>query len=82
LVDEDDATTVADVLSRRPVYKEAKNVDRTTQIFKETKDGLIMNKEIQLRMVTIDNEDGIDQKIKEATEKDERYPEARIEEDG
>jgi hypothetical protein len=82
LVDEDDATTVADVLSIRPVYKEAKNVDRTTQIFKETKDGLIMNKEIQLRMVTIDNEDGIDQKIKEATEKDERYPEARIEEDG
>jgi hypothetical protein len=75
-------TTVADVLSRRPVYKKAKNVDRTTQIFKETKDGLIMNKEIQLRMVTIDNEDGIDQKIKEATEIDERYPEARIEEDG
>ena len=59
------------MLSRRPVYKKAKNVDRTTQIFKETKDGLIMNKEIQLRMVTIDNEDGIDQKIKEATEIDE-----------
>jgi len=64
--------TVADALSRRPDYQEAKQVDRTTQIFKETNEGLIMNKNIQLRMVTIKQSDEIDRKIKELTDKDER----------
>ena len=74
--------TVADALSRRPDYQEAKQVDRTTQIFKETNEGLIMNKNIQLRMVTIEQSDEIDKRIKELTDKDERYPELRKGDDG
>ena len=74
--------TVADALSRRPDYQDAKQVDRTTQIFKETNEGLIMNKNIQLRMVTIEQSDEIDRKIKELTDKDERYPELRKGDDG
>ena len=54
--------TVADALSRRHDYQEAKQIDRTTQIFKESDNGLIMNKNIQLRMVAIEQNDEIDKK--------------------
>ena len=74
--------TVADALSRRPDYQDAKKVDRTTQIFKETENGIIMNKDIQLKMVTIEQNDEIDKKIKEATKNDNRYPDSEIEGDG
>ena len=69
--------TVADALSRRPDYRDAKQVDRTSQVFKETDKGLIMNKDIQLRMVTIEQSDEIDEKIKRLTDSDARYPELK-----
>jgi hypothetical protein len=74
--------TVADALSRRPDYRDAKQVDRTSQIFKETDKGLIMNKDIQLRMVTIEQSDEIDEKIKRLTNSDTRYPELKKAIDG
>ena len=74
--------TVADALSRRPDYQEAKQIDRTTQIFKETEKGLTMNKDIQLRMVTIEQNDEIDKRIRELTDDDDRYPEIQKSDDG
>jgi RNase H-like domain found in reverse transcriptase len=74
--------TAADALSRRPDYQEAKQVNRTTQIFKETDNGLIMNNDIQLRMVTIEQNDKIDKKIRELTDADERYSELQKGNDG
>ena len=74
--------TVADALSRRPDYQEARQINRTTQIFKENKDKLIMNKDIQLRMITIEQSDEIDKKIQELTDTDNRHPELQKGEDG
>jgi transposase InsO family protein len=74
--------TVADALSRRPDYREAKMIDRTTQVFKEKDGQLVMNKEIQLRMVTVEQSDEIDKKIKEVTDADDRHPEIQKGVDG
>ena len=74
---------VADALSRRPDYKDDSAVHRTTQIFKETDKGLVLNKDIQLKMVNIESEDReLNEKIRRTTETDERYPEIQKDEDG
>ena len=74
---------VADALSRRPDYQEDQVPHRTTQIFKETKQGLIMNKDLKLNMITLENEDEkLMERIKEETRKDERHPEIEDGEDG
>ena len=74
---------VADALSRRPDYKDDSVVHRTTQIFKETDKGLVLNKDIQLKMVNIESEDReLNEKIRRTTETDERYPEIQKDEDG
>ena len=75
--------TVADALSRRPDYRENATVGCTSQIFKETDKGLVLNKDIQLRMISIESQDEeINKKIKKETKKDERYPEIEEDEDG
>ena len=51
--------------SRRPDYQEAKKPDRTTQIFKQTSNGLIMNKDM---MTTMEQKDEIDKKIRKLTD--------------
>jgi len=74
---------VADALSRRPDYKDDSAVNRTTQIFKETDRGLVLNRDIQLKMINIENEDQeLNDKIRSEIEKDERYPEIQKDEDG
>jgi RNase H-like domain found in reverse transcriptase len=75
--------TVADALSRRPDYRENATVGCTSQIFKETDKGLVLNKDIQLRMISIESQDEeINNKIKNETKKDARYPEIQEDEDG
>jgi transposase InsO family protein len=74
--------TVADALSRRPDHKEAKEVDRRKQIFKEKENKLIMNKDRQIKMISLETNDGIDEEIKKHTKNDNRYPEAEIQSDG
>jgi len=44
--------TIADALSRRPDHKDAKKIDRSAQIFKEEKEGLVLNKDVKVRMIT------------------------------
>ena len=73
---------VADALSRRPDYEEAKEVDRRMKMFKEKEERLILNREFQVKMVHIESQDGIDGKIREETKNDERHPEIPIDEDG
>jgi transposase InsO family protein len=74
---------VADALSRRPDYKEENIIDRTNKIFEETERGLVINKNVQLKMVTMTNDnEELDNKIREETRRDERYPEKEIEADG
>jgi RNase H-like domain found in reverse transcriptase len=75
--------TVADALSRRPDYRENATVGCTSQMFKETDKGLVLNKDVQLRMISIESQDEeINKKIKNETKKDERYPEIEEDEDG
>jgi reverse transcriptase-like protein len=45
--------TVADALSRRPDHRNGETINRTTQIFKETEQGLVLNKNIKLNMVIL-----------------------------
>jgi len=73
---------VADALSRRPDYEEAKQVDRNQQIFTEKEEKLVLNKELKVGMINIETKDGLSKKIKEETEKDDRYPELRTGNDG
>jgi len=73
---------VADALSRRPDYEEAKEVDRRMKMFKEKEERLILNREFQVKMVHIESQDGIDEKIREETKNDGRHPEIPINEDG
>jgi transposase InsO family protein len=73
---------VADALSRRPDYEEAKEVDRSLQMFKEKEEGLVLNKELKVGMINIDTQDNINEEIQKATKEDGRYPEIPVDDDG
>jgi len=73
---------VADALSRRPDYEEAKKIDRSKQIFKEEKEKLILNKELKVGMIHINTQDSINEMIRRETKEDERYPEIPVNNDG
>jgi RNase H-like domain found in reverse transcriptase/Reverse transcriptase (RNA-dependent DNA polymerase)/Integrase zinc binding domain/Chromo (CHRromatin Organisation MOdifier) domain len=74
---------VADALSRREDYRDPKVVGRTTQIFKETEQGLVLNDNIQLKMISIHTNDAeLDDLIKEETKNETLRPELPIEENG
>jgi hypothetical protein len=73
---------VADALSRRPDYEEAKQIDRSQQIFKEEQDKLVLNKKLKVGMIHVEAKDNLSEKMKEETKEDDRYPELRISDDG
>jgi hypothetical protein len=64
-----------DALSRRHDYKDDECKERTTQIFKETEPGLVMNDAIQLKMIAIErNDEELEKVIKKATLKRRKIP--------
>ena len=59
---------IINALSRRPDYEKDKVAPKTKQVLIESPDGLKMNKDIDLKMVTIENKDDeIVNKIKQKT---------------
>ena len=73
---------VADALSRRPDYRNGE-IKRETQMLIEKDGGLIINKDMEIKMVRYnEEEDEIAKKIKEETKRSKERPELETEEDG
>jgi RNase H-like domain found in reverse transcriptase/Reverse transcriptase (RNA-dependent DNA polymerase)/Integrase zinc binding domain/Chromo (CHRromatin Organisation MOdifier) domain len=74
---------IADALSRRPDHKTEDLPNRTTQILKDVDGKLIINKELQLRMVNIERKDQeLEEEIKRKSKNPNNRPEIKVDSDG